>query len=70
MTNITTNMFKDTNVEIMVGALEEFYECAGFDNYYERVLSKMDEEQIRHHFKETFEDMSQDDVKWFCEEDV
>jgi hypothetical protein len=43
----------------MVDELVEFYECAGLEDYYERVLKSLDEAAIRKHYEETFaeEDM-------------
>lgn len=39
----------------MTADLEEYYEAAGFADFYERVLSKMDEDQIRKYYHDTFE---------------
>ncbi len=47
------NTVKD--VEEMTADLEEYYEAAGFEDFYERVLSKMDEDQIRKYYHDTFE---------------
>ena len=38
----------------MVGALESYYESAGFADFHSRVLKDMDEDQIREFFHETF----------------
>jgi hypothetical protein len=50
---------KNLTLEEMIDELVEFYECAGFEDYYERVLKNMDELAIRKHYEETFaeEDM-------------
>ena len=48
---ITEEAFK---LEDMVAELEEYYECAGFADYYDRVLKDMGEAQIRKHFHDTF----------------
>ena len=47
------NTVKD--IEEMTADLEEYYEAAGFADFYERVLSKMDEDQIRKYYHDTFE---------------
>ena len=39
----------------MTADLEEYYEAAGFADFYERVLSKMDENQVRKYYHDTFE---------------
>lgn len=39
----------------MTADLEEYYEAAGFADFYERVLSKMDEDQVRKYYHDTFE---------------
>lgn len=46
-------MTKD--VEEMISDLEEYYEAAGFSDFYERVLSTMDEDQVREYYHDTFE---------------
>ena len=46
------------SLEDMIEYLEEYYECAGFANYWERVLDALDEEGIRESYyvlKETEE---------------
>ena len=50
---------KNLTLEEMIDELVEFYECAGFEDYYERGLKNMDEAAIRQHYEETFteEDM-------------
>ena len=50
---------KNITLEEMIGELVEFYECAGLEDYYERVLKNLDESAIRRHYEETFteEDM-------------
>jgi len=50
---------KNLTLEEMIDELVEFYECAGFEDYYERVLKNLDESAIRRHYEETFaeEDM-------------
>lgn len=45
----------DRPIDDMIAELEEYYECAGFADFYERVLSKMDEAQIRKYYHDTFE---------------
>lgn len=44
--------------------LTEFYETAGFENYYERVLQNMSEESIREHYQETFKEEDQELIDW------
>ena len=43
-------------IEEMIDELEEFYECAGFADFYERVLKNMSEENIRAYYAETFKE--------------
>ncbi|MBQ7076920.1 MAG: hypothetical protein IJM91_02155 [Lachnospiraceae bacterium] len=45
----------------MIAELEEYYEAAGFADYYNRVLKDMSEEEIRKYFHETF--FNSDDPK-------
>lgn len=42
-------------MEEMLDELEEYYECAGFENFYERVLKELSEESIREYYRSTFE---------------
>lgn len=39
----------------IISELEEYYECAGFADYYERVLKNMSEKELLQHYRETFE---------------
>lgn len=48
----------------MLDALTEFYENAGFTDYYNRVLKKMSEEEIRRHYAETFKEEDQMLIDW------
>lgn len=50
---------KNLTLEEMIDELVEFYECAGLEDYYERVLKNLDESAIRKLYEETFaeEDM-------------
>ena len=45
---------QEHTLDEMVDELAEFYESAGFEDYYERVLKNMDEPAIRRHYAETF----------------
>ena len=38
----------------MISCLEQYYEAAGFADYYNRVLVDMSEEEVKAHFEETF----------------
>ena len=51
----------DDSVEIaeMTADLEEYYECAGFADFHNKVLKDMSDDQIRAYHKTTF-----------CEEDM
>ena len=40
----------------MVSDLEEYYECAGFSNFYEKILKNMNDEQIKAYYEDTFKD--------------
>lgn len=46
---------KATTIEDMIADLEEYYECAGFVDFYERVLKDMSEEQIKKYYEKTFQ---------------
>lgn len=54
------NVIIDDSIEVaeMYACLEEYYEAAGFSGYSENVLSKMDNNEIKEHFKITFCGMS------------
>ena len=43
------------DISDMIAELEEYYECAGFANFYDRVLKDMTEEEIIAYYKQTFE---------------
>lgn len=45
---------EEFTLDDMVSELEEFYENAGFADYYEKVLKHMTEAQIRDSFHGTF----------------
>ena len=49
-------MAKQLLLSEMLDALTEFYENAGFADYYNRVLIKMSKEEIYKHFAETFKE--------------
>ena len=40
-------MEKEKTIDEIIDELTEFYETAGFENYYERVLQNMSEERRR-----------------------
>lgn len=48
------NTIKD--VEEMIADLEEYYEAAGFADFYEKVLSQMNDEQISNCYYDTFKE--------------
>ena len=52
------------NLDDMIAELEEFYECAGFEDYYERVLKNMSEEKIRAYYAETFKEEDRELENW------
>ncbi len=45
-------MSKD--IKLMIEELEEYYECAGFEDYYNKVLKNMSDEEIISHYNLTF----------------
>jgi hypothetical protein len=45
----------EKSIDDMISELEDYYECAGFENYYARVLKDMNTAQIIQYYKETFE---------------
>lgn len=42
------------DIQDMLAELEEYYETAGFADFYERVLKDLSDEQIIEMYKETF----------------
>lgn len=42
----------------MIACLEEYYEAAGFDDVYNKCLSKMTEEELKKLYFKTFSDES------------
>ena len=49
-------------IEDMRDELAEYYECAGFDNYYDRVLKHKTNDEIIEMYKDAFgEDEIQDE---------
>ena len=48
----------------MIDELEDFYESAGFENFYERVLKNMSEEKIKEYYKETFKKVDIEFENW------
>ena len=51
-------------LEDMIAELEEFYESAGFEDYYERVLKNMSEDKIREYYSETFKEEDRELENW------
>ena len=51
-------------LEDMIAELEEFYESAGFEDYYERVLKNMSEDKIREYYAETFKEEDREFENW------
>lgn len=49
------------DLQDMIGELEEYYEAAGFENYYDNVLAGKSEEQIRKMYEDTFK--QNDDIE-------
>lgn len=63
MDNIITE--DDFELEDMIAELEEYYENAGFADYYNKVLKSMSEEQVRKHFHDTFfKSTDPKDIAW------
>lgn len=44
------------DIQDMLAELEEYYETAGFADFYERVLKDLSDEQIEEMYLETFQD--------------
>lgn len=40
----------------MLSAVEEFYECAGFANFYEKVLKNKSKEEVVQMFNDLYKD--------------
>ena len=55
---------KEMTLEDMIAELEEFYESAGFEDYYERVLKNMSEDKIREYYSETFKEEDRELENW------
>ena len=51
-------------LEDMIAELEEFYESAGFEDYYERVLKNMSEDKIREYYADTFKEEDRELENW------
>jgi hypothetical protein len=54
----------DKSYEEMVSELEEYYECAGFAGYYERVLKGRTPEEITAMYQEMIQFEEQDCDEW------
>lgn len=48
----------------MLEKLEEFYECAGFENYHDRVLKDMSDKEIEDLYFKTFREEDREFVNW------
>ena len=42
------------DLEAMISELGEYYKCAGFADFYNKVLKDMSEEEIKEYFHNTF----------------
>lgn len=51
-------------LEDMLEELEEFYECAGFEKYYERCLKGKTEEKILELYEATFKEEDYELEMW------
>ena len=64
------------DLQDMISELEEYYECAGFADIYDKVLKDMSEEEIKDYFHKTFfvnEEVSEQENEawrksWFSED--
>ena len=52
------------NLQDMIEELEEFYECAGFEDFYERCLKGKTEEEILQYYTETFKEDDHELEMW------
>ena len=52
------------NIADMRDELEDFFEAAGFSDFYERVLKDMTDEQIISCYNETFSEEDHELVEW------
>ena len=48
----------------MIDELEDFYESAGFADFYERILKNMSEEKIKEYYKKTFKEIDIEFENW------
>lgn len=51
------NEMKNMSYDEMIEELEQYYEAAGFDGYYEKELKDKPESEIRKMYQETFGDL-------------
>jgi len=54
-------------IEEMTEELEQFYEAAGFANYYERVLKDKTEEQIKEMYENHIKSMEEIEKEYYKE---
>lgn len=54
-------------IEEMTDELEEFYEAAGFANYYDRVLKDKTEEQIKEMYENHIKSMDEIEKEYYKE---
>ncbi len=48
--------FEELSIDNMVEELEQYYEAAGFTDFYQRELKNKTEDEIRELYRSTFED--------------
>lgn len=65
MNRENSGLVADDSIEIaeMTACLEEYYEAAGFADFYDRVLSTMDDNKIRESFHRTFDGMTVENLE-------
>lgn len=56
-------------IEEMTDELEEFYEAAGFANYYERVLKDKTDEQIKEMYENHIKSMDEIEKEYYKEKE-
>ncbi len=54
-----------TDIQDIRAGLEEYYECAGFDRFNERVLSQMNDDQVMENYRQLYKDFMADEKGYY-----
>lgn len=55
---------KEKELNEIIAEIEEYYECAGFEDIYERKIKNMSEKDIRAWYEETFKEPNRELEEW------